>query len=111
MKKMFGALQKIGKALMLPIAVLPVAALLLRFGADDVFGIPFIMKAGEAIFANLPLIFAMGVAIGISKDGDGAAALSGAIGYLVMHAAYTSINADINMGVLSGIIAGYLAGT
>ena len=111
MKKLFGALQKIGKALMLPIAVLPIAALLLRFGADDVFGIPFIMKAGEAIFVNLPLIFAMGVGIGISDDGDGAAALSGAVGYLIMNAAYTAINPLINMGVLSGIIAGYLAGT
>lgn len=110
MKKLFGVLQKIGKSLMLPIAVLPIAALLLRFGAGDLLGIPFIMQAGDAIFSNLPLIFAIGVAIGISEDGDGAAALSGAVGYLIMHAAYTTINADINMGVLSGIIAGYLAG-
>lgn len=46
MKGWFGELQKIGKALMLPVAVLPAAALLLRFGADDLLNSPFIMKAG-----------------------------------------------------------------
>ena len=95
---------------MLPIAVLPIAALLLRLGAEDVFNIPFINQAGNAIFSNLPLIFAIGVAIGISFDGAGAAALSGAIGYLTMESAYTAINSNINMGVISGIISGYLAG-
>lgn len=110
MRKFFGALQKIGKALMLPIAVLPVAALLLRFGQADLLNIEAVAKAGGAIFDNLPLIFAIGVAIGISKDKSGAAALSGAVGYLVIQATYNTINADINMGVLSGIIAGYLAG-
>jgi PTS system N-acetylglucosamine-specific IIC component len=83
MKKLFAVLQKIGKALMLPIAVLPIAALLLRLGAEDVFNIPFINQAGNSIFSNLPLIFAIGVAIGISFDGGGAAALSGAIVYCI----------------------------
>lgn len=110
MRKFFGSLQKIGKALMLPIAVLPVAALLLRFGQADLLNVEAVAKAGGIIFDNLPLIFAIGVAIGFAKDNNGAAALSGAIGYLVMHATYTTINADINMGVLSGIIAGCIAG-
>ncbi|WP_066504209.1 N-acetylglucosamine-specific PTS transporter subunit IIBC [Abyssisolibacter fermentans] len=110
MKKLFGELQRIGKALMLPIAVLPAAALLLRLGADDIFNILFIKKAGEAIFANLPLIFAIGVSVGIAFDGSGAAGLAGTISYFVLTQGATTINADINMGVLAGIISGYMAG-
>ncbi|MCU5459433.1 N-acetylglucosamine-specific PTS transporter subunit IIBC [Bacillus cereus] len=77
-------LQRIGKALMLPIAVLPAAGLLLRLGQPDVFDIPVMAQAGAAIFENLALIFAIGVAIGLSVDGSGAAGLAGAIGYYVM---------------------------
>lgn len=110
MKRLFAQLQRIGKALMLPIAVLPAAALLLRLGAEDVFNIPFITNSGGVIFDNLALLFAIGVAIGISADGAGAAALSGAVGYFVLTKGAQTINADINMGVLAGIIAGYLAG-
>ncbi len=104
-------LQKLGRSLMLPIAVLPVAALMLRLGAGDLLDIPFIFKAGDAIFSNLPLIFAIGVAVGLSKDNAGASALAGAIGYLVFTAALGSLNEDLDMGVLSGIIMGLVAGT
>jgi N-acetylglucosamine PTS system EIICBA or EIICB component len=107
---MLGFLQRIGKALMLPIAVLPAAGLLLRFGQPDLLNIPFIANAGNAIFANLALIFAIGVAIGFSKDNNGAAALSGAIGYLVLTEGTKALDKDINMGVLGGILAGIIAG-
>ncbi|WP_113928726.1 N-acetylglucosamine-specific PTS transporter subunit IIBC [Bacillus sp. P14.5] len=107
---MLGFLQRIGKSLMLPIAVLPAAGLLLRFGQPDLFDIPFIASAGDAIFANLALIFAIGVAMGFAKDNNGAAALSGAIGYLVLTSGAEAINKDINMGVLGGIITGIVAG-
>lgn len=107
---MLGFLQRIGKALMLPIAVLPAAGLLLRFGQPDLLDIPFIANAGNAIFANLALIFAIGVAIGFSKDNNGAAALSGAIGYLVLTEGTKALDETINMGVLGGIIAGIIAG-
>jgi len=110
MKRLFGQLQRIGKALMLPIAVLPAAALLLRLGAPDVFNIPFVMAAGGAIFDNLALLFAIGVAVGIAFDGSGAAGLAGVVGYFVITKGTQTINADINMGVLSGILAGLLAG-
>lgn len=103
-------LQKLGRSLMLPIAVLPVAALMLRLGAGDLLNIPFVFEAGNAIFSNLPLIFAIGVAVGLSKDNAGASALAGGIGYLVFTAAIGSLNKDINMGVLSGIIMGITAG-
>lgn len=109
MKRVFSELQQIGKALMLPVATLPIATLLLRLGAGDIFDIPVVFAAGNIIFSNLPLIFGIGVAIGISKDGHGAAALSGAVAYLVLTEVTTTMNADINMGVLSGIIGGYLA--
>ncbi|MDQ0225925.1 PTS sugar transporter [Bacillus sp. 7586-K] len=107
---MLGFLQRIGKALMLPIAVLPAAGLLLRFGQPDLLDIPFIANAGNAIFANLALIFAIGVAMGFAKDNNGAAALSGAIGYLVLTEGTKALDKDINMGVLGGIIAGIIAG-
>ncbi|MGC4377778.1 N-acetylglucosamine-specific PTS transporter subunit IIBC [Fictibacillus sp. Mic-4] len=107
---MLGFLQRIGKALMLPIAVLPAAALLNRLGAEDVFNIPFIHAAGAAVFDNLALIFAIGVAIGLSKDNNGAAGLAGAIGYLVLTNATSAIDKHINMSVLGGIIVGVVAG-
>lgn len=77
-------LQNIGKSLMLPIAVLPVAAILLRIGQPDLLDMPFISSAGDALFANLPLLFAIGVANGLSDDQNGAAALTSAIAYLVL---------------------------
>ncbi|MFS1517366.1 N-acetylglucosamine-specific PTS transporter subunit IIBC [Bacillus sp. SCS-151] len=107
---MFKFLQRIGKSLMLPIAVLPAAALLLRFGAEDILNIPFISAAGGALFANLSLIFAIGIAIGLSKDNHGAAALAGAVGYFVLTDATQAINDEINMGVLGGILAGIISG-
>lgn len=107
---MVGALQRIGKSLMLPIAVLPAAALLLRLGQEDFLDIPFVAAAGGAIFENLALIFAIGVAIGFSKDGNGAAGLAGAIGYLVLTQGTMAINENINMAILGGILSGIVAG-
>ena len=110
MKRFFSQLQRIGKSLMLPIAVLPAAALLLRLGADDVFNIPFIMAAGDAIFSNLALLFGIGVAVGIAFDNSGAAGLAGAVAYYILTRGAAAINSEINMGVLAGIIAGLVAG-
>lgn len=107
---MLGFLQRLGKALMLPIAVLPAAGLLLRLGQPDLLNIPFIAAAGDAVFSNLALIFAIGVAIGFAKDGNGAAALAGAIGYFVLTKGAAAIDKDINMSVLGGIISGVIAG-
>ncbi|GCD82026.1 N-acetylglucosamine-specific PTS transporter subunit IIBC [Parageobacillus thermoglucosidasius] len=107
---MLGFLQRLGKAFMLPIAVLPAAGLLLRLGQPDLLDIPFIAATGEAVFANLPIIFAIGVAVGFAKDGNGAAALAGAIGYFVLTKGATAIDKDINMSVLGGIISGVIAG-
>jgi len=107
-KNYMGNLQKLGKALMAPVAVLPAAALLLRLGADDVLNIPIVMAAGDAIFGNLSLIFALGVSMGLA-GGAGAAALAGGVGYHVLIKVLGTINPDINMGVLAGIISGAVA--
>lgn len=111
---MFNLFQRIGKALMTPIAVLPVAALLLRLGFGDIFEgqTALIMKsAGDAVFAHLDLLFGIGIAYGLAKNSDGAAALSGAIGVLIAKAVYISIDESVNMGVFVGIVMGVLAGT
>jgi PTS system N-acetylglucosamine-specific IIC component len=79
----FAVLQQLGRALMLPIAVLPIASLLLRLGQDDLLNIPFVAAAGSAIFSNLGLLFAIGIAVGFARDNHGAAGLAGAVGYLV----------------------------
>ena len=83
MKKLIAKLQPIGRALMLPIAVLPVAALLLRLGQPDLLNLPAIAAAGDAIFSNLGLLFALGVAVGLARENHGAAGLAGVVGYLV----------------------------
>ena len=111
---MFNLLQKVGKALMTPIAVLPIAAILLRLGFGDIFtgDVANIMKvAGESIFTNLDLLFAIGIAYGLAKNNDGAAALSAGVGILIAKAVYLQIDKDLNMGVFIGIIIGVLAGT
>jgi PTS system N-acetylglucosamine-specific IIC component len=105
-----GYAQKLGKALMLPIATLPIAALLLRLGQGDLLDIPFMAQAGGAIFGELPLLFGLGIAIGLSKDGNGAAGLAGAVAYFVLTATATTINADVNMSFFGGIFAGIIAG-
>lgn len=77
------ALQSLGRALMLPIAVLPAAGLLLRLGQPDLLDVPFMAAAGEAIFANLGLLFAAGVAVGLARDNNGAAGLAGVVCFLI----------------------------
>jgi PTS system glucose-specific IIC component len=126
-KDVFSFLQKIGKSLMLPVAVLPVAGLLLGIGAAQFGWIPAdvskIMKeGGDVIFGNLPLIFAIGVALGFTEN-DGVAAVAATVGFLVMvgtmgvmagilqHPTSPVMGIDsIDTGVFGGILAGGLAG-
>jgi PTS system N-acetylglucosamine-specific IIC component len=116
---------------MLPIAALPVAALLLRLGQPDLLGVDglgwdkvaaVIGAAGNAIFSNLPLLFALGVAIGMARKADGSTALAAVVGYLVFKGVGDAMSpfilglpgkgADqelINYGVLGGIVMGLTA--
>ncbi|MEU2558921.1 PTS transporter subunit EIIC [Streptomyces longispororuber] len=89
-------LQKVGRSLQLPIAVLPAAGILLRLGQPDVFGADGLgwgkvatvfANAGDAVFANMPMLFCIGVAIGFAKKADGSTALAALVGFLV----YTNV--------------------
>lgn len=126
--KMFGVLQRVGRSFMLPIAILPAAGLLLGFGGSfsnlttlETYGLMGIMgpgtilnaifivmrEAGDIVFANLPIIFAIGVAIGMAKQEKAVAALAAAIAFLIMHASIGALIA-INGGpenMLSGATA------
>jgi phosphotransferase system glucose/maltose/N-acetylglucosamine-specific IIC component len=105
--KIFGVLQRVGRSFMLPIAILPVAGLLLGLGSSftnetmlKAYGLLGIMgpgtvfnaifqvmsDAGNIVFTNLPIIFAMGVAIGMAKKEKEVAALAAAIAFFIMHA-------------------------
>ncbi|MFO0319204.1 MAG: PTS transporter subunit EIIC, partial [Neisseriaceae bacterium] len=109
MKFNFNKIQQLGRALMLPIALLPVAGILLRFGQPDLLNIKYIADAGNAIFSNLAILFALGVAVGLSKDNNGTSALAALVGYLIMTTIATDFNKNINTGVLGGILIGILA--
>ncbi|MGH8775405.1 MAG: PTS transporter subunit EIIC [Jiangellaceae bacterium] len=141
-------LQRLGRSLMLPIATLPAAALLLRLGQNDMLGgapgtvdpgLPrglaqydalewlqpvseVVGAAGNAVFANLPVIFAVGIAIGFARKSDGSTALAGLIGYLVFKGVTDAMSPHIlgeppedgtqeliNFGVLGGIVMGITA--
>lgn len=102
--------QKLGKALMTPVAVLPAAALLLRLGQSDVLNLPWMAAAGDAIFSNLALIFAIGIAIGLADENNGVAGLAATVGYFVLTKVAVTFNKDIDMGVLAGIMVGILSG-
>lgn len=125
-KGAFSLLQKIGKCMMLPVAVLPVAGILLGVGSANFSWLPeslslIMAKSGDAIFGNLPLLFAIGVAIGLT-DNDGVAALAGTTGYVVFLAAM-GVSASmrglevkpimgipsVETGVFGGIIVGLIA--
>jgi PTS system glucose-specific IIC component len=122
----FGWLQKIGKSLMLPVSVLPAAGLLLGIGSAKFSWLPEIVstimaQSGGAIFGNLPLIFAIGVALGVTNN-DGVAALAAVIGYAVLIATMGVMAPlldyeprtimgipSIETGVFGGILIGMVA--
>jgi glucose PTS system EIICB or EIICBA component len=128
-KGAFAFLQKIGKSLMLPVSVLPVAGILLGVGAAKFSWLPKVVsglmeKAGGAVFGSLPLIFAIGVALGLTEN-DGVAALAAVVGYVVMLGTMgvlagalgvetkeimgiPSIDTSVFGGIVIGVIAGYL---
>ncbi|MDQ2587624.1 PTS transporter subunit EIIC [Saccharothrix yanglingensis] len=129
--KGLAALQRFGRSLMLPIAVLPAAALLLRLGQPDMLGedglgwnkvAAVIGNAGDSLFANLPLLFAVGIAVGFARRGDGSTGLAAVVGYVVLQGVFKAMSplvldqpddpaAKANLidyKVLGGIVVGLL---
>ena len=126
-------LQRFGRSLMLPIAALPAASILLRLGQDDMIGrfdsselllavAAILGGAGNALFENLGYLFAVGLAFGFAKKGDGSAAMAGLVGYLVLLGVFDAMaplilgapaeGAEppvINYGVLGGILVGVIS--
>ena len=100
-------LQRIGRSLMVPVAVLPAAAILLGVGywidpngwGQNSIIAAFLIKSGGAIIENMPILFAIGVAYGMSKDKDGAAALSGLVGFLVV----TTLLSPSSIALFNGV--------
>lgn len=110
---LFGNLQKVGKSLMLPVSVLPIAGILLGVGAAKFAVLPEVVsqlmeQAGGAVFGNMALIFAIGVALGFTKN-DGVAGLAAVVGYVIMMQTIEVLAPGANTGVLGGIIAGGIA--
>jgi PTS system N-acetylglucosamine-specific IIC component len=101
----FSGAQQLGRALMLPIAVLPIAGLLLRLGQPDVLNWATMAAAGDAIFSNLGLLFAVGVAVGLARENHGAAGLAALVCFVV-----TTKGAETVMAVPPEALAG-LEGT
>lgn len=110
MSNVMSYVQKLGKALMTPVAVLPAAALMLRLGAPDVLNLTWMFQAGDAIFGNLALVFAVGIAVGLAKENNGVAGLAALVGYFVLTKVAMSFDKTINMGVLAGFFSGITAG-
>lgn len=129
---LFQGLQKVGRSLQLPIAVLPAAGIMVRLGQDDVFGAKGLhwdkvaavfANAGGALTGALPMLFCIGVAIGFAKKSDGSTALAALVGFLVytkvlqafpVHEAVIQKGEDVaavynDPGVLGGIIMGLLS--
>ncbi len=117
-KDLFANMQKVGKALMLPVSVMPIAGILLGVGAADFSFIPTIIStimqnAGDAVFGHMGLLFAIGVALGFTNN-DGVAGLASMVGYYMMIntlKVMASVHGleSIETGVLGGILAGGVA--
>jgi N-acetylglucosamine PTS system EIICBA or EIICB component len=111
----FAYLQRIGRALMLPIAVLPAAGLALRLGQPDSWNIPWLAQAGAGVFDNLPILFAVGVAAGFTAD-VGTAAVAAFVGYVMFNNTLVAFGKFIwpndadafTTGVLGGIMFGII---
>ena len=90
-------LQKLGKSVLFPIAALPVAGLLIRFGADDMLNIPLLGAAGT-IFANMDMLFALSIVIGFSKSKDKAIpAITGFLSLIVLKEGMKIMNPALSM--------------
>lgn len=100
------SLQRLGYALLLPVSILPLAALLYRLGQPDVLDLAVLSLAGRALFSQMPLIYAVAIAFGLSRQGQGAQALAGAVNFLLLSSALATLQPGLHADMICGLLAG-----
>ncbi|MFC5705711.1 PTS transporter subunit EIIC [Aeromonas eucrenophila] len=100
------SLQRLGYALLLPVSILPLAALLYRLGQPDVLDLAVLSLAGQALFSQMPLIYAVAIAFGLSRQGQGAQALAGAVNFLLLSSALGTLSPGLHADMICGLLAG-----
>ncbi|WP_323948538.1 PTS transporter subunit EIIC [Aeromonas caviae] len=100
------SLQRLGYALLLPVSILPLAALLHRLGQPDVLDLAVLSLAGQALFSQMPLIYAVAIAFGLSRQGQGAQALAGAVNFLLLGSALNTLVPGLHADMICGLLAG-----
>lgn len=110
MENLKNNIQKLGRSMLVPVAAMPLAGILLRLGADDLLNIPILMAAGNAVFSNLDILFAIGVTLGFAKARDkGMAALTAILAILTLREGLAIMDPEISMGIFGGLVSGGLA--
>jgi len=110
MENLKNNVQKLGRSMLVPVAAMPLAGILLRLGADDLFDIPILMAAGDAVFGNLDILFAIGVTLGFAKARDkGMPALTAILAILTLREGLAIMDPEISMGIFGGLVSGGLA--
>ena len=110
MENLKNNVQKLGRSMLVPVAAMPLAGILLRLGADDLLNIPILMAAGNAVFNNLDILFAIGVTLGFAKARDkGMSALTAVLAILTLREGLAIMDPEISMGIFGGLVSGGLA--
>ena len=102
--------QKLGRSMLVPVSAMPLAGILLRFSSEDLLNIPVLSAAGNAVFGNLDILFAIGVVFGFAKSKDkGMPALTAILAILTLRNGLAVINPEIDMGIFGGLVSGGVA--
>ncbi|MGN5289212.1 PTS transporter subunit EIIC [Aeromonas sp. 11P] len=100
------ALQRLGYALLLPVSILPMAALIYRLGQPDVLNLAVLSLTGQAIFSQMPLIYAVAIAFGLSRQELGGQTLAGAVNFLLLSTAFNTLAPNLHADMICGLLAG-----
>lgn len=100
------ALQRLGYALLLPVSILPMAALIYRLGQPDVLDLAVLSLTGQAIFSQMPLIYAVAIAFGLSRQELGGQTLAGAVNFLLLSTAFNTLAPNLHADMICGLLAG-----
>lgn len=110
MAKIKENVQKLGRSMLIPVSAMPIAGILLRLSAEDLFNIPILSSAGNAVFENLDILFAIGVVFGFAQARDkGMATLTAVLSILTLREGLAIMDPDIDMGIFGGLLAGGVA--